>query len=490
MDLRPPFRPTAPVKTLINIGCLFDIPTGEYTQGIHGEWILNGGLGYLTGIVGIGNSFKSTMLHYMMLTAFARMGLKSTASTYDTEINIHESRLKHLYSSIDILKGEDIIETGRWVITDNREYTGDEYYDSLKEYMENKRKHEKSLLRKTPFFNRERTGPLEIIQPTYSQIDSFSEFTTKDVIKMQDENSLGESGGNTIMMRQGLQKSRFLMEIPSLAGGSQNYVLTTAHLGSEFNMDPRNPAPKKLQYIPQGFKIKGAPEKFTFIMNNCWLAYSATKLQNDSTKAPEYPRDSDDDLKGDTDLSVVKVVQLRGKSGPTGMTMEIVVSQKDGVLPSLTEFHYLKNNDRFGLEGNLQNYTLALCPDIKLSRTAVRGKIEKHPELRRALNICAELSQITDLWHHVDPELLCSPKQLYDDMIALGYDWKVLLNTRGWWTLEGEFEDIPYLSTMDILMARKGRYIPYWMENPPAKAVELNNAYKEQLAREKEASRA
>ena len=50
-----PFRP------LINVGCLFDIITGVYVRGKYGESILNGGLGMLTGIAGIGNNFKTTI---------------------------------------------------------------------------------------------------------------------------------------------------------------------------------------------------------------------------------------------------------------------------------------------------------------------------------------------------------------------------------------------------------------------------------------------
>jgi len=473
------FKPAPSVKVMINIGALMDIPTGTYIKGLHGEHILNGGLGSLTGFVGMGNSFKSTLMHYSMLSAMYKIP-KSTAGTYDTEINIHESHLRGFYNRMEYFYGEDLLapECGRWVVTDKTVYTGDQWYDIFKEFAENKRKNADKITIKTPFPNRDRTGYLEIITPTLTEVDSLSEFSTQDVIKMQDENSLGDSGANTLFMRQGLQKNRFLAEIPALAGGSYNYTLMVAQIGDKFDMDPRNPKPNKLAHLKGDIKIKGVPEKFTFVMNNCWHCYGTTVLINDSTKAPEYPRDGEDNLKGDTDLSVVRIRQLRSKSGPSGMAMEIVVSQQEGVLPSLTEFHYIKNNNRYGLEGNLQNYTLALCPEIKLSRTVVRGKIDRHPELRRALNITSEMCQITDLWHHVKAELKCTPKQLYDDLIALGYDWKVLLATRGWWAPVGEFEDIPFLSTMDLLLMRVGAYIPYWMENPPEKAVKLHEEYK------------
>ena len=463
------FTPAPIVKIMINIGACLDIPTGTYLIGTRGEHVLNGGLGALTGVVGIGNNFKSTVMHYMMLTAMSRFTY-SIASTYDTEVNIHEWHLKNYQVYQELFKGVDILDSSneaikpRWTITDKTLYTGDEFFDKYKEFLQTKRKEEKKYRITSPFRDRDDKSPMPFTCPTFTEIDSMSEFVTKDVIAMQDDNSLGDSGGNMVSMRQGQQKNRFLMEIPGLANGSYDFLLMTAHLGDEFNMDPRNPKPKKLQYMQQGLKLKGVPEKFTFVMNNCWHCYNAAPLRNDTTKAPEFPRDTDDALKNDTDLCIVTIRQLRSKSGPSGMAIYLVVSQEEGVLPSLTEFYHIKENGRFGLEGNNINYTVALCPDIKLGRTTVRGKIDRHPELRRAINITSELCQMHDLWHHLRPGLLCTPKELYDDLIKIGYDWKTLLNTRYYWVpQEDEDKHLPFLSTMDLLLMREGAYVPFWL---------------------------
>lgn len=473
--LRPALTAAPNVKVMINIGACLDIPTGKYLKGKHGEYILNGGLGFLTGVVGIGNNFKSTAMHYMTYTACARMGSKSTNDTYDTEINIHEWHLGRMMENSVDLGGVDLIAEGRWTITDKTVYHGDQWYDVVKDFMNDKIKNKAKYKVTTPFLGRDGKN-LEIIQPTTLQIDSMSEFVTQDVIKMQDDNSLGESGANTVSMRQGLQKNRFLMEIPALSGGSYTYVLMTAHIGSEFSMDPRNPPPKKLQHLKGGVKLKGVPEKFTFVMNNCWHCYNAAPLINQSTKAPEYPRSKDDDLTGDTDLNVVTVRQLRSKSGPSGMAVQLIVSQQEGVLPSLTEFHHIKENNRFGLIGNVQNYVLAFCPEVALSRTAIRRKIDSQPELRRGLNLASEMLQIFDLWHDTPQEYICTPQELYEDLKAMGYDWKVLLNTRSWWAPEGEHTDIPFLSTWDFFRMRTGEYVPYWFTAEQKAAIDLSKA--------------
>lgn len=464
------------VKVMVNIGALMDIPNGRYMKGKNGEMVLNGGLAFLTGVVGIGNNFKSTVMHYMSIMLAARMGLGAGIFTYDTEINIHEWHLQRMASNNELLEGENIIDAGRWRITDKTLYTGDQWYDEIKDFMNMKVKEKTKYYMVTPFLDRDGNN-LKIITPTALEVDSLSEFVTQDVIRMQDDNSLGESGANTVSMRQGLQKNRFLMEIPALSGASYTYVLMTAHIGDEFNMDPRNPKPKKLAHLPSGVKLKGVPEKFTFVMNNCYHCYNAAKLINDTTKAPEYPRDSDDNLKGDTDLNEVTIRQLRSKSGPSGMAVKLVVSQQEGVLPSLTEFNFIKEEKRWGLGGNVQNYYLEFCPDIALSRTAIRAKIDKHPELRRGLNLAAEMLQITYLWHDIAPEYLCTPKELYDDLIVMGYDWKVLLtNTRGWWAPEGVHDEIKFLSTFDFMRMRTGEYIPYWFTAEQKAKINLDKA--------------
>lgn len=481
-------EPAPSVKVMINIGATLDIPTGTYLECEHGEHVLNGGLAPLTGTVGIGNMFKSTLERFMMLTGMSRMP-HSTAGTYDTEVNIQEWHMIDMIKRIWEFLGENVLETGRWKITDKTMYTGDEWYAKQKAWLQAKIKNAEKILVRTPFWNRDRTGFLNIPLPTFTEVDSFTEFETADVVEMQDKNDLGESGGNTIHMRQGLAKLRFLMEAPRLNCSAYNYLLMTAHIGKESTMQNAGPAGSvpivKLKHLKNGDKIKGTTDKFTFITHNCWHAYNSTPMLVD--KKPEYPRDSYDDKLLDTDLNLVLVRNLRSKSGISGHSQGLIVSQTEGVLPSLTEFHTIKEMGRFGLEGSVINYSLSLLPDVKLSRTTVRGKIDADPVLRRALNITSELCQMHELMHTLD-DLLCTPKELYDDLKAMGYDWNVLLATRGWWTYDNDKQVVPFLSTMDLLRMRKGLYVPYWMtaEEVPAgaKAFPHKPIYKN--AKEKE----
>lgn len=468
--LRPSFVPAASNKILINIGACLDIPTGTYLFGQHGESILNGGLGLMTGTVGIGNNFKSTLTHYMMLSAADKImqSVDTNLSTYDPEVNTHESRLKGITKRFASFKERDIIQDGTWVITDKTVYYGNEWYALLKEFLAAKKAAGEKYKIITPFLDRDGKTLQKIIIPTFGEIDSLTAFETADVAKMQDDNELGESGANTMHMKQGLAKKRLLMEMPNLTGSTHHYMLFTAHVGKDIVMasGPMAPPPtKKLQYLKNGDKIKGVTDDFFFLMSNCYHAYNGAPLINQGTKGPEYPRSPNDNMAYDTDLNVVTLRQLRSKTGPSGMAIEIVVSQSEGVLPELTEFHFIKNAERFGIEGSLQNYALSLLPDVKLSRTTIRSKIDTIPALRRALNITSELCQMTLLWRYLDDGRLCTPKELYDDLIKLGYDWKVLLATRGWWTPQNDDHPVPFLSTMDLLLMRIGKYYPYWLED-------------------------
>lgn len=468
MIITPPFQQIPAVKPMINIGCLFDIPTGTYITGKHGESILNGGLAYLTSVVAIGNYFKSTIKNYMMLSAFERIWCQTQETnmiSYDTEINTHEQGLMRFLDKFPNIPKDRIFTDGIWTITDGSIMAGDEFFKELKTYCKMKLDHAKEISCELPFLERDGKTLIKMLIPSFTDIDSLSEFTTSDVDELADKYMLGDSGGNTLHMRQGLSKTRLLMELPTLTAKHNCYMLMTGQIGKEIPMGagPMALPQKKLQFLKNGDKIKGVTDKFMFLIHNLWQVRNCSLLLNKSTNEPEYP--AGDSYNKDPDLNLVTMALARSKSGESGIVIDILVSQSDGVLPHLSQFHYIKNNGRYGLGGNDRNYFLELLPDVNLSRTTVRTKIDENPKVRRALEITAELAQIEQYWRNIDPSILCKPKQLYEDIKKLGYNWDdILSNTRGWWTINNDTHPIPFLSTMDLLKMRNGTYKPYWMK--------------------------
>lgn len=469
MNILANIKPTDPVRPFFNVGGGFDIPTGYYVTGKYGDSILCGGVPHITGICGPGNSFKSTLSHFFKLRVLERY-LPAIACDYDTEGTVNLERIKSLAeeNAPTLLARGGFDDPNRYVLTNVEMYDGGEFFDTMKEALNERLKSGKKI--ETPFLDPRTKQPINIFPPALVNVDSFSLFQTKNVLKMQDENEIGDSGQNMIFMRDGVAKTQMLSELPALTSRTGAQFFLTAHLGQQHSLDPRQPPEKKLAFLKADKKIKGVTEKFLFVTNNLWMCDKVQPLINDTTKAPEFPRNSEDDMKGDTDLVMIRVTNLRPKSGAAGIPMEVIASQSEGILPSMTEFWNIKRiNKDYGIEGNVRNYALNILPEVSLSRTTVRGKINDNPHLRRALEITNEMCQYFNIHPDIDKDLFCTPKQLYDDLKAKGYEWDMILKTRGYWTFDHystKHEQMP-LTTLDLLNMRAGLYSPWWLKDKP-----------------------
>lgn len=465
MSLTQYFSSSPKIRPLLNIGCLFDIPTGYYIKGRHGESLLNGGLAYITGIGGRGNTFKSTIAHFMILRALDRYQ-RTEAVLYDTEISLTMDRLNHLAKPFRSFSHTNTLEeSGRLVLTDKTLITGNKWFSSFRQILLERKESLQDNLLTTPFVD-SKGETIQCINPLLAEVDSFSLMDIESVEALFDKNEIGESGLNMEAAKGAAAKSQLMSKLPGLTGGGGGYVILTAHLGDEMNMNPYAPNTKKLTFLKSQVKFKRVPENYTFLTNNCWLSLSSNVLAN-KDKFLEYPRNEQDDLKGDTDLMTISLQNLRAKNGPTGLPIDIVISQRDGVHVGLTELKYLKDYGNYGISGSNRTYYLDLYPEVKLKRTTVRGLIDEDPKLKRALEITSELCQIFNLWKHLDPVLYCSPAQLYETLKEKGYDWDILLSkTRGYWVFEehAHLEETHFLSTMDLLNMRVDRYTPFWYE--------------------------
>lgn len=460
-------------KFLINIGALLDIPTASIITGAKGETIYNGGLGQITGIVGPGNNYKSTIEHYMMLTAAARTleAVPTAMMTYDSEVNIQIPRLELLAKQVQGMPLNPVTEvklsdgkTPLWYITDKATIAANKWAAKLGNYSEAKLKAKESKCEYQPFLDNDTGKPYVGTIPTFIEIDSFTEFEPESTIDMLD-GDIDDSNTNTSELRKGLFKSKFMTTLPRITNQGNIFLFLLAHIGEKKDM-ATGPAKysqptRKSQYMKQGDTIKGVTEKFFFLTNNAWMLHSASALKNQGTKGPEYPAVN---VQSENELNTVKVTQLRSKSGRSGYTLELVVSQTYGVLPTLTEFHHIKENNRFGITGTLTHYALDLLPEVSLGRTTVHDKINENALLRRAINITSELLQLQVFHPHLANEgLLITPKELYETIKQLGYDWNIILKTRGYWTINQYDHPVPYLSTVDLLKMCKGTYFPYFL---------------------------
>ncbi len=344
---RPRFRPA------VNLGCLMDVSTGKYELGLRGESILNGGLASMTGICARPNNFKTALAVYML--AMLRRACHHTHSlTYDTEGTLYPSaRFKAVSEADPYLASLDYEEDPQFAFTDLSQYSGDEWFAAFRKVVDEKPKNEKQFLASTPFpyLNKQAKKAL---YPSGALIDSFSKFTVAAVEELYKKNKIGESGANTDAMTNGKAKNQMFNQMPAICAKTGTYMILTAHLGDIINMEMYPTDKRNLSFLPRDTVLKGVSGGFYSLPNNVWVITSNTPLLN-KVKMPQYPWDNATAIQGDTDLVVITMKNLRGKNGMSGLPIDLVVSQSEGVLASLSEFHYCKENS-FGIGGNLQNY--------------------------------------------------------------------------------------------------------------------------------------
>jgi hypothetical protein len=453
-----------------------DVSTGKYEQGIHGESILNGGISGITGICARPNNFKTALAVYCM-AMLRRACHNSHAITYDSEGTLYPvGRFTAVSKNDDYLSEIDYNEDTQFAFTDISQYTGDEFFDLFRKTVNEKGKNDKDHQATTPFIGpdgKQKTA----LYPSGGLIDSLSRMTVKSVEAIYDKNAIGESGMNTEAMNNGRAKKQMFNQLPQICARTGTYLFLTAHVKDVINMEMYPTDKRNLSFMKKDTVLEGVSGGFYSLPNNVWMITSNKPLQN-KDKMPEYPWDNSAAMHGDTDLSVITMMNIRGKNGMSGIPIDIIVSQSEGVLESLSEFNYCKNSDRFGLGGNLQNYFMELLPETKLSRTTVRQKLNKDYRLRRAVQFTAELLQLIQFHREIDPELVCDAKTLYDDLAAMGYDWDTLLETRGYWVFEEEVKEHPrkFLSTMDLLRMRLGRYVPWWLDKEAKAKLKMEKA--------------
>ena len=454
-----------------NIGCLLDIPTGYPVKGIKGETITLGGLHHFTGGTGEANSAKTGLAVYQVLTTLERykpssLTVLDTESTLPVERIIDQARRlapSRVKSQVDA-NGVTHYTLDEITVTNHSRYKGETFFADFKNYGKNRPKLKGDYI-ETPFIDPETNEIIKILAPDLVFVDSFSQLNVSAMEAMQNATEAGDSKQNMLWMTGGRVKTQILTELPVISEQYGLYYYLTTQIGEKKDMDPYAPKRSTLSYLKNNLTIKGAPDAYRYNAHNLWFNFKMKPFQNPGTKAPEYPRAGENDDKGSQDLQEIVVINLRNKSGASGDLMSIMYSQSEGVLAHLSEFHFIKDN-KFGLVGNNTNYALALYPDVRLSRTTIRSKIDEDAKLRTAITLTADLLQIKTQWHGTLPHgFICDAETLYDDIAAKGYDWNVLLESRNYWTFDQYTNPIPYLSAMDLLYMREGSYHPYWLED-------------------------
>ncbi len=448
-----------------NTGSVLDISAGHWVPGHKGQMILNGGIPLWSCLAALPNMFKTTILtHQVAMILLAWKG--TIVHVHDSETTMVESRIERLIlDAMDVgCPGVDVPDnlssSGRLFFTSAVDYDATQLFNLLKAIA--KKRHETLALTKCEILDTKTNKPYEWLPPLVEFWDSFSGMNAESANDMLEKADVGTSGLNMLAMRVNQGKSQIVEQLPSFTARNAIYVLATAHVGQSYQLDPYKPNVRTLRFMKDNVKLKRVPENLSFSTGNCYVITSMVPMVKDGS--PEFPYTPGDENSG-SDLLNLKLTNMRGKFGPSDIPHTVIVSQRDGWLPYMSNFIYLKDNGKYGFEGNNVNFTLAFCPEIKLGRTTLRLKFRENYVLHTAALHLVNLHWMHTRWEEdlLPDKYRCEPKELYESIKAMGYDWDLLLKCRYWHgeIVEGE-KHIPYLSTFDLLRIRLGEYHPYW----------------------------
>lgn len=467
--------PSTPLPRLsLNVGAGMDLPTGYFIKGKYGEDILIGGFSNLQGEMGDPNTDKTTIALYQVLS-----GLNTIAYSYISELiaycsegTLREERINALSKPFEYLDRDD--DDNLIISFSNiKELTPEEWYDKkLATYIKTKRESNDYLVEYEFLRDPDNKDKcLKMKLPTALLLDTITYFDPSNSIDMimgdlkkGNSESAGkstDSSNRTI----GLNNAKFKTDIMStMTPGmlrTNTYAMITAHVGDNVNMENSPYAPKPRQQIgtlSSNEKIKGVPSNYTRLLTSLWQTLGKKPLVNQGTMLAEYPKnDGTDKIK--EELHIITLKQHRSKDNLSNIRIELITSQREGVKPHLSQFHFLKNN-KFGFEGNLVTYNLILYPDVKITRPTIRTLIDNDPKMRRAIEFTSDYLQMTMYFPEYEAmQLYCGLDVLYKDIDTLGYDWnKILTLTRNWWTPKQYSSELQYLIILNLLKLRVGLY--------------------------------
>lgn len=428
-----------------NTGTLFDLQTGRYVPGVDGNYYLNGGLApHINAVVGPNGAFKSTIACTLLMRALG-IYVDAEAIIEDTENSLDKDKSRATHMAEDLYQAS--IEN-RIVWLKGIDYTLDDLHELIKKICFKKEANRKEYIVKTPFFDKMTGKNLMMWKPTFVFIDSLTELTAAteaDLVEAEKSKSISEA--NTLAMVDGNKKTMFTHIIRRICQKYGVVLIVTGHFDKILQMDMYNPTPKDTTFSPKDWKTKGCGSKLKFLASIYARTFAA--LLQDSNKEPMYACGTGP-MK---DVLEIDLTIERCKTSNAGETLPFVGTQTLGLLNTVSNYHYLRLHNYFGLLGSKQKQQPWILPDTTISRNTIRELSDSNYQLRRALEITAQYCYIKNNWDTREYPVTFDkdPQQLFD---VLNSDKNKnlisdILNTRGYWTY-CECEH-PYMDLFQIL---------------------------------------
>jgi hypothetical protein len=477
------------VQMAFNVGAFFDHQNGNWVKGTRGENLLIGGFGHNTGIMAVNNTGKTELLLEMFTKASARY-ITDGSVFHETEGTLDPSRIENYYTRWD--PDGSFIHDSKNEMVDSSLFI-DDWFNMMSATRDERVKKiasGKGLIT-LPFKYTEKHGD-KVLPPLLLATDSYSEAASSASEEKLTKEGVIDAKNQTFDMIVGNLKTRIMHGFAQFATRAQMYVITTAVLDKfvDIGSRPGQPAPKHTAHLAADKKPKGVGSKYKGLTSSCWtfgIPKPAWKGTGKADQVPKYPLDDSEMFPGNKSYEHTELINARGKSGSSGFVTPLWKKQGVGILLDVSELAFLRDwgKDNLKLNKVLTDYGISspaqytfefdLLPGVTWRNTTLRATLRDNPKAVVAISLLFGMK--LEIYQNADPEFIariCSPKELYDDLKVMGYDWDVLLETRQWWThVENEKDKLPFLSILDLLMMRTGEYIPFWFTADMKKKIDL-----------------
>ena len=434
-----------------NTDSMFDLMTGDFVRTFDGKFACRGGFSpALSGVAARQGSYKST---------FSGSLAMRLCSIYQSEFIILDSEDAYTRSKDRILRSAGnhkgvLTEDNIIALDAKNRYDLESMRELIHEIGEKKKAMGKDAFYTTPFLDTKTGERIKVYRPTIIFIDSWSMATCNEEKEKMLNKGLDDGASKTLDLLNANKKSSLASTLSRYASEYGIEIMTSAHYGDKVAMDPYAPKIKAGQFMNLNEAPKKCGSQWGFLTSPLYRITSCTKLVDDAKMCKYKITGNANNL----DLNEIMVIIDRCKNNASGLVHPFVVSQADGLVTDVSDYHYLRQVGKgFSMTGNNVTHQPFLMPDVNIGRNTFRDVCQKDPRVTRALQLGAQLYYIQNNWNATGWEfsLKVSPDKLVEVLLSDKNKMSVdrILASRGYWLPEElTTKDTPeFMSVIDIL---------------------------------------
>lgn len=451
----------------LNFSPLFDINNGRFFIGKDDLSYCSGGLASDNAVVGGSNTQKTGMLVLAAKSLLLRFP-QGICVYGDTESTFDVQRLAEI---IDEEMGEfgyferEINGTRFFYQSANNGFDGGKLHNQIKEIYKNftERKKEKhaDLYLDTVFKDKE-GNTIKIIAPILYLVDSLTDVRFNEASVKFQEGEIDEGGKKRTRDMEFGNLKRILFEDAHYLGGMAGMrIIWVGQLADMINMDGR-PQEKQSTFIRQGKKIAKCPKAILQLPQVGYEIIKGSPLKIDQEWKYPNPLGRDVHIESDSrenpDLLTYNYSIYRNKGGTSGGGGYFIGSQTEGILEGLSMYDFLRENDYWALDGNKVTHECTFYPGLKVTRKDVRIKLKEDRKFFRAITLAYHICRMQKTWLRLPSQYRMDAKEIYEQIIARGFDWNELLDSVDYWHTNPKI-DKPTITAHQILRLATGESV-------------------------------